>query len=273
MGSTQSFLSPEAAISSAFVAGALAIAYTQFGPKLTPSTPPMLTSTGKGKKGKNKQPDALENSKVVDATATSPEISAVAPSLVPGQFEHTPAEPLSPPDAPAPPKQKNGKKKKAKVASVPAAASSADNHSESSTGTTHPQPAAVADRPSSKPKRQPPMQTPKPIHQSTTSIDTDGSWTRVDPRRRNAQQGTASLAKGLSADVTTSDAGITTSVTGNSSPVAERTKDDDVFAVNMPDAASSGQRRPLAERLLPKPRKTGVDECVFLPIPVRSLSR
>jgi len=48
-----------------------------------------------------------------------------------------------------------------------------------------------------------------------------------------------------------------TSLTGNSSPVAERTEDEaQVYnSRNLPEP-----RRPLAERMLPKPRKTGVDE-------------
>ena len=63
-------------------------------------------------------------------------------------------------------------------------------------------------------------------------------------------------------EVSTSDAGITTSVTGNSSPVTERTEDESALA----DSGISENRRTLAERLLPKPRKTGVEECVpFIP--------
>ena len=52
-----------------------------------------------------------------------------------------------------------------------------------------------------------------------------------------------------------SDAGITTSVTGTSSPVTERTEDEHALA-------TEENRRTLAERLLPKPRKTHVEECV-----------
>jgi len=57
----------------------------------------------------------------------------------------------------------------------------------------------------------------------------DERWTRVEARRKKAsasRQDDAAAASG--ADVTTSDAGITTSVTGNSSPVTERTTEDEL---------------------------------------------
>lgn len=67
----------------------------------------------------------------------------------------------------------------------------------------------------------------------------------------------------------TSDAGITTSVTGNSSPVTERTEDE--VELGGASASASEMRRPLAERLLPKPRKTGVEEYVCHAIHLPSL--
>ena len=61
-------------------------------------------------------------------------------------------------------------------------------------------------------------------------------------------------------EISTSDAGVTTSVTGtgNSSPVTERTEEESQLA----SSGVSDNRRTLAEKLLPKPRKTGVEECV-----------
>ncbi|KAH9967449.1 hypothetical protein BC827DRAFT_593706 [Russula dissimulans] len=57
----------------------------------------------------------------------------------------------------------------------------------------------------------------------------DERWTRVEARKKKPsaplQDG---LAKLETADVTTSDAGITTSATGNSSPVTERTTEDEL---------------------------------------------
>jgi hypothetical protein len=60
----------------------------------------------------------------------------------------------------------------------------------------------------------------------------DERWTRVEARRKKAplkpQDGLAETGEATAADVTTSDAGITTSVTGNSSPVTERTTEDEL---------------------------------------------
>ena len=60
----------------------------------------------------------------------------------------------------------------------------------------------------------------------------DERWTRVEARRKKApvkpQDGLTETAEATAADVTTSDAGITTSVTGNSSPVTERTTEDEL---------------------------------------------
>jgi hypothetical protein len=51
----------------------------------------------------------------------------------------------------------------------------------------------------------------------------DERWTRVEARRKKAAP-----SQTTGADATTSDAGITTSVTGNSSPVTERTTEDEL---------------------------------------------
>ena len=57
----------------------------------------------------------------------------------------------------------------------------------------------------------------------------DERWTRVEARKKKAVQPQGELSKlQTSTDATTSDAGITTSVTGNSSPVTERTTEDEL---------------------------------------------
>ena len=66
----------------------------------------------------------------------------------------------------------------------------------------------------------------------------DERWTRVEARKKKAVPPQGELSKlQTSMDATTSDAGITTSVTGNSSPVTERTTEDEL--------------------------PSGLDECVF----------
>jgi hypothetical protein len=100
----------------------------------------------------------------------------------------------------------------------------------------------------------------KPLLQSTTSIDTDGSWTRVESRARRQHPASSS-------DVTTTideddrddlrrSAPSTSPIPDSSSPLAEDDDHDDE-EINV-----MAHRRPLAERLLPKPRKTGVEEYV-----------
>ena len=57
----------------------------------------------------------------------------------------------------------------------------------------------------------------------------DERWTRVEARKKKVVPPQNELSKlQTSMDATTSDAGITTSVTGNSSPVTERTTEDEL---------------------------------------------
>ena len=87
----------------------------------------------------------------------------------------------------------------------------------------------------------------------------DDGWTKVEAKKTARAQQKASGSGAPQLEVSTSDAGVTTSVTGtgNSSPVTERTEDS-----QLADSATLENRRTLAEKLLPKPRKTGVEECV-----------
>ncbi|KAG6895314.1 hypothetical protein C0992_001984 [Termitomyces sp. T32_za158] len=97
--------------------------------------------------------------------------------------------------------------------------------------------------------------------QSSVSIDTDGSWTRVESHRNKS---------GRFVDVATTSASEADPATGTSSPVAERVDldaethvgDDNHFFTR---SSNAEQRRPLAERLLPKPRKTGVESMLESP--------
>ena len=86
-------------------------------------------------------------------------------------------------------------------------------------------------------------------------LDDSEVWTRVESRRKPKPQPTGSKSGPQDA---TSDAGITTSVTGNSSPATE----DEAGPAPQPDdsSASKENRRTLAEKMVPKSRKTGVEE-------------
>jgi hypothetical protein len=90
---------------------------------------------------------------------------------------------------------------------------------------------------------------------SGAGLDDPEAWTRVESRRKPKAQ--PSDSKGGPQD-TVSDAGITTSVTGNSSPATE----DETGPITQPKSSSISKenRKTLAEKLIPKPRKTGVEE-------------
>jgi hypothetical protein len=89
----------------------------------------------------------------------------------------------------------------------------------------------------------------------TWSFDTDSSWTRIDTRQgaRGAKTATGSddQIHAISADMTSSDVGPST----GDSEITERTDEDESPSLDVGD-----KRRTLAERLLPRPRKTAVDE-------------
>lgn len=107
------------------------------------------------------------------------------------------------------PKKKKGKK-------TPAAASTASDPSSVSAVGTSPSLAAT------------------PASGTEAADGHDERWTRVEARKKKVavppQDGVAEVhsAEATAADVTTSDAGVTTSVTGNSSPVTERTTEDEL---------------------------------------------
>ncbi|TFK32138.1 hypothetical protein BDQ12DRAFT_692938 [Crucibulum laeve] len=277
MGSSQSYISSEVAFTAVVLVGAIGLGYHQISqnPKQKGSASSAGTAsaaTKKGKKKKAKQSDTLSDSTTPSATVTSKAAEAHVvpfPEVIPGQFDATATAPEPGHDTP-PTKPKKAKKKKGKAATESSAggvlSSSVDYQSESSVGPSKPSKSKRTQSQRSQPQPPPSSNVTKPpksLQQSTTSIDTDGSWTRVEPRRRGASAVEGGGQSGPSADfTTTSDAGITTSVTGNSSPVAERTEDES----SQSNTRDSGEnRRTLAEKLLPKPRKTGVDDMLETP--------
>ncbi|KAJ8694688.1 hypothetical protein PTI98_007341 [Pleurotus ostreatus] len=308
MGATQSYIPAEAALTTVAVAGAIAFGYVQVKSQPPSSTPANSAgtkansdSTKKGKKKKRsdapKPADQLEDKSGAQSSAT-PAVAAFS-EVIPGQFDagllekqQTTTEPLSSKTKKkASKKNKKGKAKTALDSSVPgivsrtsdtrSIASSEDSdanlgHSLSRT----PQPAAAPSSGASQSR-----QLSRPHKQSTTSIDTDGSWTRVETRRGKRRHAPDNVNTSIPAgdpsssftlshsmvDPTTSDAGVTTSVTtGNSSPVAERAMEEDEdegepFLASIAREQPQENRRTLAEKLLPKPRKTGVDDMTETP--------
>lgn len=240
MGSAQSVVSAAAALA---IAGAIAYGFVQPGDpsaSVTSSgTQPAASSAPATKKKQKKKASAVASA--AEDAYVEPHVVSF-PSVVPGGFDA--------PSAPEPEGQsgaatKSKKKKKAKKASSPVPQ---DAQSESSA--TAPESSAAR-----KPRKSA-SATPKPAGD-------DQGWTRVETKKKAAQPApTGTSTSERPPDISTSDAGITTSVTGTSSPVTERTEDE--AHVQPADPSTSGNRRTLAERLLPKPRKTGVEEYVSL---------
>lgn len=95
--------------------------------------------------------------------------------------------------------------------------------------------------------------------QSSPSLDTDGSWTRVASHRLKESDGKADVSVAVSTDFTSSDVGASTA---GESLVAEIT-DEDIG--DLTDGNVAETRRTLAEKLVPKPRRTGVEDMLQKP--------
>lgn len=266
MGSSQSLLSPEAAITVAVVAGAIGLGYKQ----LVPAGSALGTTNEKSgkKEGKKKKHTGSQKSEG-DVQRSSPPPTPIVvpfPTILPGGYDGTTTTEAD--SAPEAPKRKGKKKKKSKLAS---STSSTQPEAAAPKRASTTQPSVPADKPvkEKQGKRQdqphslvqvssstssPETHSLKHPAPSTASLDTDGSWTRVESRRNRT---------GPSVDLTTTSASEADApITGSSSPVAERTEDDDEQLYTA--RSLTEPRRPLAERLLPKPRKTGVDEFSIL---------
>ena len=90
------------------------------------------------------------------------------------------------------------------------------------------------------------------------SFDTDSSWTHVNHRHLKTFKSMDGHARGLADAVDTTSSDLAS--TASDSPVAERM---DNVTTNMQGARADLEQRTLAEKLVPRPRKTAVDEYVF----------
>ncbi|KAI6010827.1 hypothetical protein F5J12DRAFT_821833 [Pisolithus orientalis] len=99
----------------------------------------------------------------------------------------------------------------------------------------------------------------EPQLQSSSSFDTDGSWTRVGSHSPKESDGKAGVSVAVSTDFTSSDVGA--SAAGESF-VAE-IMDEDIG--DPTDGNVAETRRTLAEKLIPKPRRTGVEDMLQKP--------
>lgn len=268
MGSAQSYISSEAALTTLAVAGAIGLGYTQIGRSSTAvksSTVAPQADKGKKKRAKSNVVFSGDFSDKGNPNDDKLQQHPTTPGF-PGQFEPTISPDSLISDVAATSsssKAKKPKKKKAKSAVTTdpiirdvAASSSAGYSSE------------ISDKSRTKKRQQQPQPSSSQmtrLQESTASNDTDGSWTRVGSVRRHTPLPKNSTT---SFDATTSDpdTGLTPQ-TGNSSPIAERGTEGEESSSFLLDIGSreSGEnpRKTLAEKLLPKPRKTGVDELSF----------
>ena len=207
--------------------------------KSSDSVSPKLNKKGKKKNSKQSTP-LQEDSPSKDQGAVAPIVVAF-PTVLPGQFD---AESIAS-DEPPPSQSKKSRKKKGKGKDKQATAGASS--AESSTPV-----------PQSKPKQK---RSSEPLTSKSATVKsaplinttTGGSWTRVESHNRKAKQAAeGQLQPSLSVTTETE--------TGESSPVTERTDED---KDGTPARSSNEKRRTLAEKLLPKPRKTAVDEYVL----------
>ena len=187
----------------------------------------------------------------VKSKSNEPKPTVVSfPTVVPGSFggDTTTSAVEQDTDAAAPTKPK--KKKKGKSKRVVTEGAGSTGQVEDKSDAVGPAESSSLGRSASSKKRQPQLG-----EEGGAALGDSEAWTRVESRRKTKSQ--PSDSKGHPQD-TVSDAGITTSVTGNSSPPT----DDEAGPVTHPESSSVSKdnRRTLAEKLTPKPRKTGVEE-------------
>lgn len=212
-----------------------------------------ITATSGSKKNKKKKQQQNAAGTTSDALSTSgaqPNVISF-PAVVPGSFD--PPTPTPETSASAEPTSKSKKKKKAKKTGT--SASGAGSGSRITPSEPQSDSSATAPESNAKPtKKKSPA--PKPAASSSTLLDDEGPWTRVESRKRNVTQNAPEGSSSSAPHRAESDAGVT-SITGTSSSVADEAEAE----TSHPEE----NRRTLAEKLLPKPRKTGVEEYVRIP--------
>ncbi|KAI0060662.1 hypothetical protein BV25DRAFT_1827522 [Artomyces pyxidatus] len=244
MGSASSNISSESVLTVVVLAGALTFGYFQYTRTADSPQPSAAPSKKKQKKGKQVTEPVPSKADPTPAPVVTP-----FPTVIPGEFESGSTADVDPAAKSKKPKKKKGKK---------AASEQQAALSDSSTG------AAPKAAPKAK-KQSPPAQGA-----SAPSDVRDERWTRVESRKKKptpvpvdagAVEGEKAVLKPTlsTADLGTSDAGITTSVTtGNSSPVTERTTEDELPVsgndeLSALEASTSEPPPPRVLRIKPQP--------------------
>ena len=244
MGNIHSFSSEAIAASIVLVGGIAYYNYSQVShPSIAQGAGPSTPASKKGKK-KKKASASAEPTSTVEEEKAAPGVVG-APAVLPGQFD---AESVASDEPSSQVQPKKSKKKKAKGKNATGTTiTPAESVVVSSAESAIPVPPASTSKQKQK-KKSPPANpsSSKPTVKSAPSIDTgtDGSWTRVESSSRRGKQ-------------RLNDPAVTTGTEDSS--IADRTDDD------VTHSPSTENRQTLAEKLLPKPRKTPVDEYVVLP--------
>lgn len=184
----------------------------------------------KGKKGASPAPPGGEGSRTLAASmVTSPDSSII----------HVPSDTPAEPERPAPASKKERKKRAAKAVD---------------TTQTQATPKAVK---VSAPASSSGVDAGPSV---STSATDDASWTRVESRKRGTNPTTThgKHPSTTDAELLTSDTNITTSVTGETESEEGANTEDEIE--ESAQHQSSGNRKTFAEKMLGKPRKTGVEE-------------
>jgi hypothetical protein len=265
MGSAQSYVSSElvgTALTGLVIAGAVAVGITCVSSSghISPNDESISGDTSISKGKKKRKTKGSVSSAVTSGELLVAQVADLS-VIIPGQFDDRHVIQDSSAVENVVPKAKKPKRRKTKNTEDAKNLIPSDYQSESSVQTM-PMSRTI--------KRSPQPQTPEvtsgpelltsgTLH-ATISLDTDDSWTRVGSRR--GRQPSALRPSGESQ----SDVGFTTSQKDEFSPVRNAVEDDphDSFLLQQSMLPSSSRnlenRKTLAEKMLPKPRKTRVDE-------------
>ncbi|KAF6759558.1 hypothetical protein DFP72DRAFT_1043187 [Ephemerocybe angulata] len=296
MSSNAKAYSPtEVALTLAVVAGAIGYGYytrtqahTAAAAASSSTSSSTSTTTTGGKKGKGKKKSVLAEAKASEAPAPAGVVPF--PAVIPGGFnDDSPAEDSAAAASDAKKSSKAKKAKKSTSAGKKAAVATEDGVSTPTPRTVpavaiHPSLVAPAAQPQVDSSSEGPASTSKKskkkkssaakkdkerekavessvvgLEFSTASIepDTDGSWTRVEPRKAATSKSATSVSAGGSAGLSVPGDSTPTGTSGDSSPVRE--------TFSRGGGGEGEKKKTLAEKKASKNRKTGVEDLLETP--------
>ncbi len=222
-----------------------------------------MVKNGKKKKKQDKLGDTTHKLRAVDEAEpvqTSKPQNIADPDVIPGQFDVKPMKEPSPLIEDRAPASKKSNRKKASNLEETLRTNSLHSNSflESPVQTARNRRPSQKRQSSNTSPLENTQQSSEPLHVSTTSIDTDSSWTRVGSRR--VEHSPRYMEHSLG-DI---------KVQTDTSSFASHTEDEahDSFLLQQHTSSSTNRdadvtdKKTLAEKLLPKPKKSKVDECV-----------